>query len=597
MNVLVTGALGNVGTSALHALLEKGHRVRCFDLRTPANEAAARRFGAQVEVVWGDLRRPADVAAAVEGQDVVVHLAFIIPKLSATGVESEAAPDWAREINVGGTSNLLQAMAAQPRPPRIIFSSSLHVFGQTHDQPPPRRVTDPVQPIEHYAHHKVECENMIRSSGLEWAILRFGAVLPLAMKLDPGMFDVPLDNRMEFVHTRDVGLAIANAVDNEQVWGKILLIGGGPHCQYYYRDMVRQIMDGMGVGMLPEEAFGKVPFCTDWLDTAESQQILQYQRRTLDDYVQDMQKVLGFRLQLIRLFRPLVRQQLLIKSPVLRELRSKRAGVDWKGKVAVVTGASSGIGAETARRLAQEGLRIVLVARRAERMESLAEELRQAGGETLVIAADLSEERERVRVFEQVHAAYGAVDVLVNSAGLGWYGSGADMPWTLALQMMQINMAAAVHMTLLFLQDMRDRNSGHIINVGSVIGGLPSQGAALYGATKSFLDSFTTALYRELRGTNVHISVVRPGAVDTEFYDVAAAQSDNVRIPAERLAIRPTAVAERIWGLLRRPRRVIYVPTVLAFVPWVEMLFGWIIDRIGAPLLRHQLRLARRSAQ
>lgn len=315
MRALLTGAFGNVGTSTLGELIRQGHIVRCFDLKTKYNEKAARRFGDQIEVVWGDLRRTDDVAAAVQGQEIVIHLAFIIPKLSATGVESEDRPDWAREINVGGTRNLIEAMKAQPKPPKIIFASSYHIYGRTQDQAPPRTVSDPVQPIEHYSRHKVECERMIKASGLEWATLRLSATLPLAIKLDPGMFDVPLDNRMEFVHTRDVGLALTNAVSSEEVWGKILLIGGGPSCQFYYREIAQRVLDATGVGMLPDEAFSAMPFCTDWVDTTESQELLRYQQRDFDDYIQEMVTLLGYRRHLIRMFRPIVRYCLLRKSP------------------------------------------------------------------------------------------------------------------------------------------------------------------------------------------------------------------------------------------------------------------------------------------
>ena len=322
MKVLLTGAFGNVGTSTVEELIEQDHTVRCFDLKTKANEKTARRFEGQVEVVWGDLRRPEDVAVAVRDQDVVVHLAFIIPKMSATGVESEERPDWAREINVGGTRNLISAMKALPSPPKLIFTSTYHVYGRTHNQPPPRTVWDPLQPIEHYAHHKVACERMVKSSGLEWAILRLAATLPLAIQLDPGMFDVPLDNRMEYVHTRDVGLALANGIGSEEVWGKTLLIGGGERCQYYYREIVGRILEATGVGMLPEEAFGSTPFPTDWVDTAESQRILDYQRRDLGDYVREMAELMGYRRLVIRLFRPVVRRWLLRKSPYYRRARS-----------------------------------------------------------------------------------------------------------------------------------------------------------------------------------------------------------------------------------------------------------------------------------
>ena len=315
MNVLLTGAFGNVGTSALGEMLRQGHRVRCFDLPTKANEKAAARIADRAEVMWGDLRNPGDVAAAVRGQDVVAHLAFIIPKLSATGVESEKRPDWARAINVGGTQNVVEALQAQPRPARLVFASSLHVYGLTQDQPPPRTIADPVRPTEHYSRHKVECEQMIRASGLEWAILRFAAAMPISLKLDPGMFDVPLSNRMEFVHTRDVGLAVANAAASPAVWGKLLLIGGGTRCQYYYREIVERVLTAAGVGMLPEAAFTKAPFATDWLDTTESQQLLRYQKRDLGDYIEEMAAALGHLRVLARAFRPLVRYALVRKSP------------------------------------------------------------------------------------------------------------------------------------------------------------------------------------------------------------------------------------------------------------------------------------------
>lgn len=323
-NVLVTGAFGNIGLSTLEELLRQGYRVRCFDLKTKANEKAARRLRGQIEVVWGDLRRPEEVAVAVQDQDAVIHLAFIIPRLSATGFECEEHPDWAWEINVGGTRNLIEAMKARPRPPRLLFASSYHIYGRTQHLPPPRTVDDPVQAMEHYARHKVECEAMVRASGLEWAILRLAATLPLAMKLSPGMFDVPLFNRMEYVHTRDVGLAFANAVGCPEVWGKVLLIGGGPRCQYTYEEIARRVLDGLGVGMLPAEAFAAVPFPTDWIDTAESQRLLHYQRHTLDDYVRDMTARLGYRRHLIRLFRPLVRYLLLKQSPYYRPGRADR---------------------------------------------------------------------------------------------------------------------------------------------------------------------------------------------------------------------------------------------------------------------------------
>lgn len=588
MKVLLTGAFGNVGVSTVDELLRQGHAVRCFDLRTPANERTARRYQGRIEVVWGDLRIPADVADAVAGVEVVLHVAFIIPKMSHTGIESELRPDWAEAVNVGGTRNLIQAMEAQPVPPRLVFTSSLHVYGRTQHLSPPRTVAEIPHPIEHYARHKVKCEELIRASGLRWAILRLAATFPIALKLDPGMFDVPLGNRMEYVHTRDVGLALANAVGSDEIWGKTLLIGGGQRCQHIFGDMVGRIMAAMGLDMLPGEAFATVPFATDWLDTAESQRLLRYQTRTLDDYLRDMTRLLGPRLRFVRVFKSAVRRSLLAQSPHWRRHMARQRAPGWEGKAALVTGASSGIGAAVARKLAHRGAHVLLVARRADRLELLADEIRRDGGEAQVIVADLADDGERAAVLAQAHDIAGGVDILVNSAGFGWYGYGAEMPWTVAREMIQTNMTALAHLTLLVLRDMQTRGSGHIINISSVAGSLPEQGTALYSATKSFVDNFTTALYRELRGTAVRVSLLRPGPVQTEFFDRAASQPDGRRVPGQRFAITPERVAARVIAVLRRPQRVAYVPNWLRVVPWVEPAFGWIIDLLGPALLRRQ---------
>lgn len=313
MKVFLTGAFGNIGSSALPELLKQGQQVRCFDLKSKANQKTARRFAGQIEVVWGDICHPEEVTAAVMNQEVVIHLAAIIPPLS------EARPDWAEAINVGGVCHLLTAIKALPEPPKLIFASSVALFGPTQGQPPPRTVADPIRPTDHYTHHKAICEQMIKDSGIAWAILRFGAVLPLAFgRLDPLMFEVPLNNRIEFVHTYDVGLALANAVSCQAIWGKTLLIGGGPSCQLYQRDILEKTLVALGIGMFPAEAFGSTPFYTDWMDTTESQQLLQYQRHSFDDYLRHKTASLGHRRYFIRLFRPLIRRMALKQSPYLQ---------------------------------------------------------------------------------------------------------------------------------------------------------------------------------------------------------------------------------------------------------------------------------------
>ena len=130
---------------------------------------------------------------------------------------------------------------------------------------------------------------------------------------------------------------------------------------------------------------------------------------------------------------------------------------DFQNKIAVITGASSGIGEATARRLASAGLQVTLVARRVERLLKLKKEIEASGGKAKVIAADLSLEADRSRVFETVQAGGGA-DVLINNAGFGWYGYYKNMPWETAREMLQVNIGAAVHLTSLFLPEMQKRD-------------------------------------------------------------------------------------------------------------------------------------------
>ena len=255
-----------------------------------------------------------------------------------------------------------------------------------------------------------------------------------------------------------------------------------------------------------------------------------------------------------------------------------------EGQLAVITGASSGIGEAISRKLAAQGLRVLLVARRRERLETLASQIRMDGGTARILTADLTQAAERVRLCEEA----GTADILVNNAGLGWYGYGNDMAWETALEMLQVNVEAVVQLSLTFLSRMRQRNAGHIINIGSISGSLPSQGIALYGATKSFLDNFTTALHRELTGTRVHVSIVRAGPVQTEFGKVALSKENGGHVPTENVGVTADYVAWRIWKLMLHPQRVIYVPDWLRLVPWLELSFGWIIDRVGPLLLKKQ---------
>lgn len=258
----------------------------------------------------------------------------------------------------------------------------------------------------------------------------------------------------------------------------------------------------------------------------------------------------------------------------------------WSGKTALVTGASSGIGEAIAKKLAAQGLRVGLAARRLDRLEQAATQIRTAGGQADVFLADLSTENECERLYRDVIAAYGNLDVLVNNAGFGWWGYFDEMPWDVVRDMLAVNIAALVHLTRLALPDMRARRSGHIIQMGSVAGDIPAFGNVIYAATKSFIVTMNTALYRELRRSGVEVSVVCPGPVKTEFFDAAELKGKGGRVPAEQFAVKPEAVSDAVWSLLNRPRRIVHVPWHVGMAGVTEGLFHGIIDRIGPVLLR-----------
>ncbi|HVP20748.1 MAG TPA: SDR family oxidoreductase [Anaerolineaceae bacterium] len=258
----------------------------------------------------------------------------------------------------------------------------------------------------------------------------------------------------------------------------------------------------------------------------------------------------------------------------------------WQNKTALITGASSGIGAAVTRRLAGQGLRVVLAARRLERLQSLADEIERRGGQAAVLAADLSQESTRLEIFKRFSQLYGCPDVLVNNAGFAYYGYTDRMPWSAARGMIDLNVTAAAHLACLFLPGMLARRSGHIINVGSVNGVMPSQGTALYSASKAFLGAFTTSLHRELRGSGVQASVVYPGPVATELFDNSEKIANGLRVPAEAAAISPETVADCVWSLLLRPRRSAYVPWYWAWTAPAEFFFGWAMDLVGPALLK-----------
>ncbi len=144
-----------------------------------------------------------------------------------------------------------------------------------------------------------------------------------------------------------------------------------------------------------------------------------------------------------------------------------------------------------------------------DRLQELHASIQAKGGRSLVLPMDITQETFRYQLIDHVQQVYGHIDILINNAGFGWYGYFHEMPWMTAVELIQLNMTAVTHLTHLVLPGMLERKNGHIVNVGSIVGSLPSQGVVLYSGSKSFLDAFSKALHRELRARHVSLSNLR----------------------------------------------------------------------------------------
>jgi NADP-dependent 3-hydroxy acid dehydrogenase YdfG len=193
--------------------------------------------------------------------------------------------------------------------------------------------------------------------------------------------------------------------------------------------------------------------------------------------------------------------------------------MDLKGKIAVVTGASSGIGEATATKLAEQGAKVVLVARRKERLEKLAKKIKAGGGEALVVEADITDQKTCQKVVGQVLDKWKKIDILVNNAGVMLLGPTADAPIEEWERMIKINLLGLLYMTYAALPTMRKTGSGHLVNISSVAGRTARAGSAVYNATKWGVNAFTEALRQELVSDKLKIrtTLIEPGAVETEL--------------------------------------------------------------------------------
>jgi short-subunit dehydrogenase len=197
----------------------------------------------------------------------------------------------------------------------------------------------------------------------------------------------------------------------------------------------------------------------------------------------------------------------------------------YQGKLAVVTGASSGIGEAYAKELAARGCHVVLVARSKEKLEALAGEIkRKHGVQTYALPIDLSKAGAPRHLAELIAELGLTVDILINNAGFGTHGRFEDIDPEREQEEIMLNTAALVDLTHRFLPTMLERKDGIVVNVASMAAFAPCAYLSVYGATKAFVLSFSEALWAETRGSGVRVMALCPGATETGFFDVVGSR-------------------------------------------------------------------------
>jgi short-subunit dehydrogenase len=218
---------------------------------------------------------------------------------------------------------------------------------------------------------------------------------------------------------------------------------------------------------------------------------------------------------------------------------------------ALITGASSGIGRELARIHAARGRDVVLVARREDRVQALADELsRDHGVEAVALPCDLSDPAARQNLTDTIHDRGIALEYLFNNAGFGGHGRFAERPWETDLAMIQLNVIAVAELTRTFLPPMLERGTGRILHVASTAGFLPGPLQATYYASKAYVVSFGQAVAEEIRGSGVTITTLCPGFTETEF--VERADLADLRMLEGRSGPGPRPVAEHGYKAMER---------------------------------------------
>ncbi len=323
--VLLTGATGTVGYNTLLNLInQKNLDITVFDLKTPHARKKLKPFKDRVNIIWGDISNKDHLIPATVDQDIVLHLAAIIPPAA------DNYPPLAYKVNVLGTKNLVDLLEILSPNAHIIHASSVAVYGDRIKNPW-IKTTDPVQesPGDIYARTKIIAEKLITSSRLTWTIFRLNAVFGIGNhKISKLLFHMPLSTPIEIITPQDAGRAFAYAINHlDKLGGRIFNLAGGEKCRIIYKDFLERSFELFGLGKLnfPPDAFARQNFhCGYYVDSHELIDILNFNQDTIETYFEKVAKGISPMQRLFtRMFHRIIKASLLKKSEPLRALKKK----------------------------------------------------------------------------------------------------------------------------------------------------------------------------------------------------------------------------------------------------------------------------------
>ncbi|MGE8077981.1 SDR family NAD(P)-dependent oxidoreductase [Peribacillus loiseleuriae] len=250
-------------------------------------------------------------------------------------------------------------------------------------------------------------------------------------------------------------------------------------------------------------------------------------------------------------------------------------------KCVVITGASGGIGKEIAKKAAEQGARVVLLARNTDKLEELRNELnKQYGDVAYAYTLDVSDMKKIVDVFTDIYAHVGEIDVLVNNAGYGTFKEVDETDTEEIQAMFRVNVIGLMACTKMVVPAMKRRKSGHIINIASMAGKIATPKSTLYSSTKFAVIGYSNALRLELMRDGIRVTTVNPGPIQTNFFDIADESGTYVK-NIEKFILQPAYVADKIVAAMLTKKREINLPRFMNAISKMHTLFPNTVETLG----------------